>query len=109
MTTPAIKEAYAVLAELGITLGAAPLNKHPACWECQIDRQWRVAVNGHHEPRHCSFSNVAIDPFHCYIEFNGWPAGIMTPAGGTIAAGAAANEDTFIAAMRARLEQEKKL
>lgn len=105
----AIKEAYAVLAELGIALGAAPLTQFAGCWECQIDEHWRVAVNGHQAQRHCSFSNVAIDPFHCYIEFNGWPAGLMTPVGGTIAAGSAANEDTFITAIRARLAKEQRL
>ena len=37
------------------------------------------------------------------LTFNGWPAGIIDPMGGIIAAGAAANEDTFIAAIEADL------
>ena len=36
-----------------------------------------------------------------YVEYNGFPAGLLTPMGdGCIAAGEAANEDTFIAALR---------
>ncbi len=39
------------------------------------------------------------------LKFNGWPAGIIDPAGGIIAAGEAANEDAFIAAIEADLGQ----
>jgi hypothetical protein len=37
------------------------------------------------------------------IKFNGWPAGIIDPAGGIIAAGGIANEDAFIAAIETDL------
>ena len=94
-------EAFGVLAELGIALDAAPLTKHAGCWECQIDKQWLIAVNGHKQPMR--WRDITVDPFHCYVEYNGWPAGIFTPYGGTIAAGEGANEDTFIAAMQTRL------
>ncbi len=39
------------------------------------------------------------------LKFNGWPAGIIDPRGGIIAAGSAANEDTFITAIEADLGQ----
>lgn len=52
---------------------------------------WKIALNG--------------KDFQAKIEFNGWPAGIIDPHGGIIAAGEAANEDTFIAAIEADLGQ----
>lgn len=98
-------EAFAVLAELCVKLDAAPANKHPGCWETQIDERWWVALNGHNESKPCTSGEV-IKPFHCYITFNGWPAGVLTPYGGVIAAGECANEGAFIAAMRARIARE---
>lgn len=44
--------------------------------------------------------------FECVVWFNGWLAGVMDPYSGIIAAGEAANEGTFIAAIRARIEAE---
>ena len=45
------------------------------------------------------------DPFTIYVEYNGWPAGVVDAGGGVIAAGAAANEDAFIAACREALRR----
>jgi hypothetical protein len=91
-------EAFATLCNMGIALGAAPMNKHAGCWEHQVDKQWWVAFNGHPEAKKTS-NGQEVDPFHCYVEYNGWPAGVFTPYGGVIAAGEGANENTFIAAM----------
>jgi hypothetical protein len=106
----AVVEAFGVIAELGIAAGAAPINRFNNCWEFQVDDQWWIAMNGHQTPRPASSENGAsakvpfsVDPFYCYIEYNGWPAGLICPLGGTIAAGIGANEDTFIAAIRARI------
>lgn len=91
-------EAFATLCSMGLALGAAPMNKHAACWEHHVDAQWWVAFNGHSEAKYTS-KGQKVDPFHCYVEYNGWPAGIFSPYGGCIAAGEGANETTFIAAM----------
>lgn len=45
------------------------------------------------------------DPVQAKIKFNGWPAGVIDPLGGIIAAGQAANEDSFIAAIESELGQ----
>lgn len=37
------------------------------------------------------------------VSFNGWPAGVIDPNGGIIAAGEIANEDTFIEAVESDL------
>jgi hypothetical protein len=38
----------------------------------------------------------ALPPFSVKVSWNGWPAGIIQPGGGIIAAGEAANEDSLI-------------
>jgi len=96
--------AFARIAELGNRLGAGPLNKHPACWELQIDERWWIAVNGHHDMKKCS-KGADVLPFHAWIEYNGWPAGMVNPRHGVIAAGAEANETTFIEALEKRIAQ----
>jgi hypothetical protein len=92
---------FILLAKLAEKDGAAPLNKHQDCWERQIG-EWCIAINGHRDKRKCSHG-PSVPPFNCYCEFNGWPAGIFDPIGGVIAAGEAANEDTFAAAIEAEL------
>jgi hypothetical protein len=104
VTVDAISEAMNEIAELAIALGEVPLHKHPGCWERQVDPHWWVAVNGHRNPRTCS-KGVEVAPFHAYVEFNGLPAGLFNPSSGTFAAGAAANEDAFIAALRAARQE----
>lgn len=103
-----ICEAFGKVAELCMARHEEPLTKYPGCWECTIDEHWKIAVNGHAEPKVCSLSTLPIEPFHCFIDFNGWPAGLMSPYGGTIAAGEAANEVTFIEAVNAAIERATK-
>lgn len=97
-------EAFARLCDMAIALGAAPMTKHAGVWEHQVDKQWWVAFNGHTEKKTTS-KGQEVDPYHCYVEYNGWPAGIFMPYGGFIAAGEGANETTFIAALQ-RAEAE---
>ncbi len=93
--------AFTLLADLGLKDGVAPINQFDGCWERQIG-DWWIALNGHREERKCSHGGT-VPPFKCYIEWNGWPAGLIGPYGGVLAAGAAANEDTFIAAIKEEL------
>ena len=99
MAVPVI-EAYEVIAGLYFSIEKAPLIDHDGCWEHQIDESWWVAMNGHPEPKQCS-TGETVKPYNCYIKFNGFPAGIMSPFFGSIAAGELANETTFIQACRA--------
>ena len=101
-----VAEAFAKLGELGCALGVKNINKLPACWEFQIDEQWWIAVNAHHEEMKCSTGDP-VPSFHAYIKYNGWPAGLIYPGGGIIAAGECANEDTFIEAIDNRIAKEK--
>lgn len=100
MTEKPVSLVFMLLADLGIKGDASPLHKFEHCWEKQIDERWWIAMNGHREPRKCS-KGTEVQPFNCYVEYNGWPAGILDPFGGILAAGECANEDTFIKALRA--------
>jgi hypothetical protein len=101
MTMTEKEPLFILLARLAEKDNAAPLNKHAGCWERQIG-EWWIAINGHRDEVKCS-KGPRVPPFNCYCEFNGWPAGIFDPHGGVIAAGAAANEETFAAAIEAEL------
>ena len=80
-----------------------PLSKHPECWEHQLDEQWRLFWNGHDTPKESSTGST-VPAFHLYVEYNGWPAGVVPPVGsGWIAAGDCANEDALIAVLEAKL------
>lgn len=81
-------------------LGVPRIDALPGCWERQVDAQWWIAVNGHREPVACS-RGPSVPPFTCYVEFDGRPAGFVSPRGGVLAAGEAIDENTFIAAVLA--------
>lgn len=96
-----ISEAFMLIADLADKDDAAPVNKHPGCWERAVGK-WHISVNGHREPRK-NAEGMEVPPFSAVLTFNGWPAGIIDPSGGVIAAGAVANEDTFIEALKTEL------
>jgi hypothetical protein len=96
-----ISEAFDVVAELALALGVRNIGSLPGLWTCDIDEHWRVSLNGHKE------EIDKVPPYHCAVEWNGFPAGLFSPAGGIIAAGAVANEQAFIEACKARLKMVK--
>ena len=99
--------AFIRICDLALELGVRAINGLPACWEHQVDEHWFIAVNGHGEAQKTSNGN-AVPPFNCYIEFSGFPAGLITPYDGIIAAGSVANEDSFIAALERATEKARK-
>src|SRR4051812_42178304 len=100
-----IAEAMGAIADFAIGRGVTSINKLPGCWEAKIDEQWWIAVNAHNVSVECS-KGFDVQPFSAYIEYNGFPAGEVSPSGGVIAAGDVANEDTFIAALKAQTPEE---
>ncbi len=88
-------------------LGVTGIDKLPGCWEHQIDDQWWVAVNPHLEDVRSS-RGLTVPPFSAYVEYNGWPAGIIQPLGGEFAVGEGANTQTFIAACESAKEHRKR-
>jgi hypothetical protein len=95
--------AFVEIAKLAAAYNLPPLNELPNVWECKVDEHWTIVVNGHKEKK--QWHDIEIAPFHCYVEFNGFPAGIFSPRGGSIAAGELANEETFINAVRVKTIQ----
>ena len=86
------------LANLAEAMGVSHINKLPGLWECKIDEKWSVKVNGHAE----TVENLP--PYRCLVEYNGWPAGVVSPFDGVIAAGVDANEDALIKAIRKKIK-----
>ncbi|MCI0366684.1 MAG: hypothetical protein L0219_22705 [Phycisphaerales bacterium] len=102
MSERTINEAMSEVAKLAARAGVGDGTGLPGCWEYQIDDQWWIAVNCHSEQKTTSHGQT-VPPIHCVIEYNGWPAGLINPYEGIIAAGSGANEDSFIAALKAAL------
>jgi hypothetical protein len=78
---------FVAIAELAEAHGRIPIGE----WDSgpfQTDPRYRVLVNGGPNARWRD-----IPRFHALLEFNGWPAGLLNPGGGTIAI----NEDEAIA------------
>lgn len=78
--------------------GLTPLNRHPGAIKVRVDEHWTFWVNGS-AGQVTVAGGLGLPRFNAYVEYNGWPAGIIGPAGGVLAAGEAANEDTFRAAI----------
>jgi hypothetical protein len=93
-------EAMIVVAEWAYALGARGIDLLPGCWEHAVDDHWWVALNGQTKPRRCT-RGPAVGPFEVLVFYDGWLAGGFDARGGAIASGESANEDTFIAAVRA--------
>ena len=97
-----VSEAFALCIELGdATLdkqGYEKLSVYPGVLKMHVDDRWTVKCHAQHGQQ-----VDGLDPFLFYVEFNGWPAGIISVNGGIIAAGAIANEDALCKAVRERL------
>lgn len=98
---------FVLIAGLASALSVQRINELPGCWEHQVNSQWWFAVNGHDGPIKCSNSEEPVQPFHCYVTYNGRPAGVFNPYNGVIAAGEGANEDTFAEALESAIANAK--
>lgn len=87
-----------LVADYAQAMGATPLNRHDACWDSRIDDHWRIVANGHRQE--IQHNGVRVPPFSVYVEFNGFPAGILDAYGGLMAAGEAANARALARALR---------
>lgn len=100
-------DAYAWLLELATVLGAAPVTEHAACWETTFTGvdggEWFVALHAQTGKLIACSRGSKVPAFTFYIEWNGWPAGLIDPSGGVIAAGELANESTLIDAVKKQI------
>jgi hypothetical protein len=101
-TFEGIGEAYAKVLELGVELEIRNITSQPGAWVHRVDGTWIIAVNPHQEELEVEIDGTMggrLQSFEIGVWFNGWLTGILTPTGGAIAAGAAANEAAFIRAL----------
>lgn len=102
-------EIFDLAVELSLAMGFQNINELDGPCVIEIDKRWKFAINGKDKPVEVSIPDSmgieSLEPFHMAIFFNGWLAGLLTPAGGTMCAGEAANEDSFIAAVNSKLSE----
>lgn len=101
MSATRISEVFAEIMAYAARVGVSRIDTIEGCWEFEPGPGWFIAVNGHKTPTPCSRSKVPVAPFTAYIEWHGWPAGVVGLRQGFIAAGTEANEATLIAALKA--------
>jgi len=95
MNPDQLSTAFYMVARLADKLGEAPIKDK--VWENQIDEHWFIKINGHSK-------EVKGLPAYCMeIEYDGFPAGNISPFDGTMLAGEEINEDEFIAAVQKKL------
>ncbi len=96
MNPDQLSTAFYMVARLADKLGEAPIKDK--VWTHKLDDHWSIKINGFHEEKD------SVPPYHMMIEFNGFPAGCVSPWEGVFAAGTEANEDEFIDAVIVKLE-----
>ena len=70
-----MKHIVEALMEYAIFLGDERIDELPGLWANKINNQWTIKCNGHTE------DIQGIPPFSWYIEYKGWPAGILSIMG----------------------------
>jgi hypothetical protein len=104
--TNSVSAVFAKVCELGIALGKRDLNQLPACWDHDLGDGWAFSLNAHDTPKPDD-RGASVPPFTVAVMWNGWPAGLVDPSGGVIAAGDAANESALLASLDAAIEKAK--
>ena len=88
---------FMAIADFAKAIGVGSIKDLPGCWEVELPSGWWFAVNGHAEPVKGSHG-PDVPPFHAYIERDGWPAGLVSPADGLMVGG---TEAEFLAVIKA--------
>jgi hypothetical protein len=99
-------EVFEKVCELGIALGWKNIAGEVGCTEWQVDESWWFAINPHGEACKCS-KGAMVPAGHVYLQFNGWPFGLVNWREGMCGAGRVANEDALIAALERATERVK--
>lgn len=106
MKEPPVNKVFALACELGAAHGWENITMQDGCQELDVDGHWWFAINPHPHPTRCSRGYKMIPAGTIYFQFNGWPAGIVTSAGGLVACGQAANEETLIDALETAIRKQ---
>ncbi len=79
-------------------------------WKRVLDAHWTFWVNGNPETGKGGTDDLHdIPPYDCYVEFNGWPAGLFSivTGEGCLAAGSLANYDSFCQGLKKAIEEKR--
>lgn len=98
MTDP-ICETFILIAEACAAKYGAPLPKELLTLGDE-NHEWGVTLNPTDK------QIMAFDPFEAHINWNGFPAGVLNPYCGLIAAGELANEETLCEWLRTQIKAE---
>jgi len=104
-TPQRIAEAWYLVTQLAMreleTRGYANLREYPGILELELESgRWKFEIHAQDQ----EIDGLKMPDVR--IHFNGWPAGVMGPGGGLMAAGEVANEDAMIATLKQALEEE---
>jgi hypothetical protein len=92
------KHVCEVMMDYALSMGCGQINKLPGLWESVIDENWTIRCNGHDK------TIKGVPPYCWSIEYNGWPAGILSIMGeGVICAGELGNAENLIEAIEAKM------
>ena len=91
-----VSELFASIVAYADAMGARNINELPGCWEAKVDDKTFLAVNGHQTAMKASRGPV-LEPYHAFVEINGWPAALLNPYGGVVMGG---SEDDLIERFR---------
>ena len=95
------------LCQLCLARGVRNIKTLPGLCHVPINDQWEAWINGRDEVLPTD-GGVEVKPFHAYVEYNGWPAGIVSAYDGEFVAGEAANLDSFLAAVTAAQKEAER-
>ena len=96
-------EVYCKAVEVFAAIYGTPLPRDALLSYGSATVGWGMTLNP------CRETRRHIEPFGLFVTWGGLPAGVINAAGGTFAAGCAANEDTFVEwldAALARIQRE---
>lgn len=96
-----LEKIFELVTELAIKDKVVPIMDK--IWERKIDKHWKIVVNGYNETK--ELCGIEIPAYHIYVEFNGFPAGLINPFDGIICAGKEANIERFIGALETAIEE----
>lgn len=96
-----IAKAFMRVVDLGVARGMADIAKTPGCQQLDFG-MWALSLNPHLEPTK-NADGVEVPMGSVFVQYNGWPAGIIGMDGGCLVG---VTEDQFIEAIEAQIETE---
>ena len=99
-----LEKFWAAIHDLWEARGDKPMTEIDGAWCVEIDGGWYIAANGTNKTVMVAPPSdvmpIEVRQFEAVVWFNGWLAMLVTPAGGSVCNGSAANLDTFCEAVR---------